>query len=131
MRSILPILNLQCQHIEVLKLEEKLDEVSENFEDEKEKCEIAKTKRNRVQTNVDELKTSKEQCFSVATHYCGKLKNMFASIGAFSNAENFVCGDAEGATKWIEGEIEAFDEVLTSRGDFLRLRGSPRGSIVA
>jgi hypothetical protein len=34
---------------EVLKLEEKLDEVSENFEVEKEKREIAETERDRVQ----------------------------------------------------------------------------------
>jgi chromosome segregation ATPase len=48
---------------EVLKLEEKLDEVSENFKVEKEKCEISETERDRVQRNVDELRTWKEQCF--------------------------------------------------------------------
>ncbi|KAL5649481.1 hypothetical protein ACJX0J_040290, partial [Zea mays] len=62
---------------------EKLDEVSKNFEVEKEKREIAETERS-----------------------------MFANIGAFSNNENFVCGDAEGDIKWTEGEIEAFDEVV-------------------
>jgi predicted RNase H-like nuclease (RuvC/YqgF family) len=68
---------------EVLKLEEKLDEVSKNFEVEKEKREIAKTERGRVQRNVDELQTSKEQCFSIAAHCYGRLKNMFASNGLF------------------------------------------------
>jgi hypothetical protein len=33
---------------EVLRLEEKLDEISENFEVEKEKCEIAETEHSRV-----------------------------------------------------------------------------------
>jgi hypothetical protein len=87
--------------------------VSENFEVEKDKHEIAETKRNRVQRNIDELQTSKEQCFFVAAQYCGKLQNMFTSFGAFSNAKNFVRGDAEEVVKWIEGEIEAFDKVLT------------------
>jgi hypothetical protein len=39
----------------VLKLEEKLDEVSKNFEVEKEKREIAETERVRVHSNIDEL----------------------------------------------------------------------------
>jgi hypothetical protein len=38
---------------------------------------------------------------------------MFVNIGAFSSEEEFVRGDATGAVKWIEGEVEAFDEVLT------------------
>jgi hypothetical protein len=37
---------------EVLRLEKKLDEVNENFEVEKEKHEIAKSERNRVQWNI-------------------------------------------------------------------------------
>jgi predicted nuclease with TOPRIM domain len=45
---------------EVLRLEEKLDEVSKHFEVEKEKRKIAETERNRVQRNVDELRASKE-----------------------------------------------------------------------
>jgi chromosome segregation ATPase len=39
----------------VLKLEDNLDEMSENFEVEKEKREIVETECNRVQRNVDEL----------------------------------------------------------------------------
>jgi hypothetical protein len=51
--------------------------------------------------------------------------------GAFSNEQNFIPDDAEGAIRLIEGEIEAFDEVLTDRGDFLRLCGCLRGYIIA
>jgi hypothetical protein len=40
---------------EVLRLEEKLDEVSKRFECEKAKREIAEAERNRVQKNVEEL----------------------------------------------------------------------------
>jgi hypothetical protein len=53
---------------------------------------------------------------------------MFANVRAFSNEQNFIRGDAEGAIRWIEGEIEAFDEVLTSRGDFCTCVGA-RGSV--
>jgi hypothetical protein len=45
------------------------------------------------------------------------------------NNENFICGDPEGAVKWIEGEIEAFDEVLTGRGDFCACVGA-RGAVL-
>jgi hypothetical protein len=48
-----------------------------------------------------------------------KLKNAFAKVGTFSTEQNFIRGDPEGVVKWIEGEIEAFDEVLNGRGDFL------------
>jgi hypothetical protein len=68
--------------------------------------------------NVDELWKSKEQCFSVVAQLFEKLKSVFASIGAFSSDEKFVRGDAEGAIKCIEGELEAFDEVPTCRGEF-------------
>jgi hypothetical protein len=44
---------------EVLRLEKKLDEMSENFEVEKEKREISETERNRVQRNIEELRQSK------------------------------------------------------------------------
>lgn len=52
------------------------------------------------------------------SQWCEKLKNMFVMIGVFSSKKEFMCGNASGAMKWIEGEIEAFDEVLTVYGDF-------------
>jgi hypothetical protein len=51
---------------ETMKLKEKIDEVNENFEVEKAKREIAEVERDRVKKNVDELRETKEQCFSVA-----------------------------------------------------------------
>jgi hypothetical protein len=38
--------------------------------------------------------------------------NAFTKVGAFSAERNFVRGDPKGVIKWIEGEIEAFNEVL-------------------
>jgi hypothetical protein len=51
----------------MLKLQGKFNEANENFEVEKAKREIAEAERNLVQKNVDELRESKEQCFSVVT----------------------------------------------------------------
>jgi hypothetical protein len=118
------VAQVESNKSKVLKLKEKFDEVNENFEVEKVKHEIAKVERNRVHKDVEELRASKEQCFSVAAHCCKKRKSMFASVGAFSNDENFIRGDAKGAIRWIEGEIEAFDEVLIGKGDFCACVGA-------
>jgi hypothetical protein len=113
---------------EVLRLKKKFDEVNENFEVEKEKREMSETKRNRVQKNIEELCQAKEECFFVAMQCSNKLKSTFAKVGAFSIEQNFIRGDPEGVIKWIEGEVEAFDEVLTCRGDFCACVGA-RGAV--
>jgi hypothetical protein len=43
---------------------------------------------------VEELRESKEESFLNAYKCCEKLKNMFTNIGAFSNEQKFVRGDA-------------------------------------
>jgi hypothetical protein len=74
-----------------------------------------------VQKNIEELCQTKEECFSVAMQCSIKFKNTFAKVGVFSTDQNFIRGDPEGVIKWIECEVEAFHEVLTSRGYFLPL----------
>ena len=103
---------------EVAELEKKLDEVTENFNVEQSKREMSNTEWFRVQKNVKELRQVKEECYSTAILCSDKLKNAFTSVGAFLAERNFICGDPEGVIKWIEGEIEAFDEVITGRGVF-------------
>jgi hypothetical protein len=49
---------------------------------------------------------------------CNKLKSSFAKVGAFSTKHNFIHGDPNGVIRWISGEAEAFDEILSDRGDF-------------
>jgi hypothetical protein len=49
---------------------------------------------------------------------------MFTNNGAFCSEEEFIRGDAVGAIKWFEGEVEALDEVLTSRGNFYACVGT-------
>jgi hypothetical protein len=38
-------------------------------------------------------------------------------VGAYSSEENFILGDPEGIIEWISGEAEAFEEILSDRGN--------------
>ena len=100
---------------EVAGLEKKLDEVTENFNVEKSKHEISDTERSRVQKNVEELRQVKKECYNIAKKCSNELKNSFISVGVFSAERNFIRGDNEGVIKWIEGEVEAFNKVLSGR----------------
>jgi DNA repair exonuclease SbcCD ATPase subunit len=104
---------------EVAGLEKKLDEATENFNVEQSKHEISDTKRSMVQKNVEELRQAKEECYVVVMQCSEKLKIAFTSVGAFLAERNFIRGDPEGVIKWIEGEIEVFDKVLTGRVIFV------------
>jgi hypothetical protein len=55
------------------------------------------------------------------------VKNMntsFANVGAYSNEDNFIRGDPEGVIEWISGEAEAFEEILSDRGDVCAFSGA-------
>ena len=109
---------------EVAELEKKLDEVTENFNMEQSKCETSDTERMRVQKNVEELRQVKKECYNITKKCSIELKNSFISAGMFSAERNFIRGDPEGVLKWIEGEVKAFDEVLSGRGVLCMCRRS-------
>jgi hypothetical protein len=46
-----------------------------------------------------------------------KIKTSFANVGAYSNEDNFIRGDPQGVIEWISSEAEAFEEILSDRGD--------------
>jgi hypothetical protein len=46
-----------------------------------------------------------------------KIKTSFAYVGAYSSEDNFIRGDPEGPIDWISNEAEAFEEILSDRGD--------------
>jgi hypothetical protein len=54
---------------------------------------------------------------------CEKIKTSFANVGAYSNEDNFIRGDPEGVIKWISSEVEAFEEILSDRGDVCAFSG--------
>jgi hypothetical protein len=53
-----------------------------------------------------------------------KLKDNFGRVGAFSSEQKFIRGDPDGVIEWIIGEVEAFDKILSDRGDFCAFAGA-------
>jgi hypothetical protein len=96
----------------------KLVETSEIFEVAKAKHEIREIERLRVQNNVEELRDSKERCYKISLECAKTLKNSFIKVGAYSSKQKFIRGDPDGVVQWISEEVEAFDEILSDRGDF-------------
>jgi hypothetical protein len=64
----------------------------------------------------------------VAIECAKNLKNSFAKVGVFSSEQNFICGDPDGVIQSINGEAEAFEEILSDRGDFCAFDGA-RGAV--
>jgi hypothetical protein len=56
--------------------------------------------------------------------YAKKLKDSFAKVGVYSREHKFIRGDPKGVIQWIGEEAEAFDEILTDRGDFCAFSGA-------
>jgi hypothetical protein len=80
--------------------------------------------RSRVQKNVEELRDSKERCYETSIECAKKLKDSFATVEAYSSEQKFIRGDPEGVVQWISEETEAFDEILSDRGDFCAFTGA-------
>jgi hypothetical protein len=53
-----------------------------------------------------------------------KIKTSFANVGAYSSEENFIQGNPEGPIKWISSEADAFEEILSDRGDVCAFSGA-------
>jgi hypothetical protein len=53
-----------------------------------------------------------------------KIKTSFANVGAYSSKDNFIRGDPEGVIEWISSEAEAFEEILSDRGDVCAFSGA-------
>jgi hypothetical protein len=97
----------------------------------KEKCALAEANReiseywkNHLEKTVEELRASKERCFKKSLGCVEKIKASFANVGAYSNEDNFIRGDPEGVIEWLSGEAEAFEEILSDRGDVCAFSGA-------
>jgi hypothetical protein len=53
-----------------------------------------------------------------------KIKTSFANVGAYSSEDNFIRGDPKGVIEWISSEAEAFEEILSDRGDVCAFSGA-------
>jgi hypothetical protein len=109
---------------EVKDLRKKLAKANENFEFAKAKQEISEWTSARLEKNVKELRESKERCYEKSLDCAKKLKDSFAKMGAYSSEQRFIRGDPEGVIEWIGEEGEAFEEILSNRGDFCAFAGA-------
>jgi hypothetical protein len=108
-----------------------IEDLQKQLVEAKLKCAIAEADRdasdywkNYWEKTVVELRSSKERCYEKSVACVQKIKTSFANIGAYSNEDNFVLGDLEGPIDWINGEAEAFEEVLSGRGDVCVFSGA-------
>jgi hypothetical protein len=101
-----------------------IEDLRKQLAEAKEKCALAETNReiseywkNHLEKTIEELRASKERSFEKSLGCVKKIKTSFANMGAYSTEENFIRGDPEGVIEWISGEAEAFEEILSDRGD--------------
>jgi hypothetical protein len=107
-----------------------IEDLRKQLTETKLKCAVAKADRdaseywkNYFEKTVVELRASKERCFEKSLECVKKIKTSFANVGAYSSEENFIRGDPEGVIEWINGEAEAFEEILSDRGDVCAFSG--------
>jgi hypothetical protein len=108
-----------------------IEDLRKQLSEAKEKCAVAEANRdaseywkNYLEKTVEELLASKERCFEKSLGCVKKIKTSFANVGAYSNEDNFIRGDPEGVIEWISGEAEAFEEILSDRGDVCAFSGA-------
>jgi hypothetical protein len=108
-----------------------IENLQKQLAEAKLKCAIAEADRdaseywkNYFEKTVAELHSSKERCFEKSVECVKKIKTSFANVGAYSSEDNFIRGDPEGVIEWISSEAEAFEEILSDRGDVCAFSGA-------
>jgi hypothetical protein len=104
-------------------LKKKVDEATENFNVEVVKHEICEIERSRAQKNVDELRAAKGKCYQISME-CARNLKISSKVGAYSSQQKFIRGNPDEVIQWINNEVEAFEEVLSDRGDFCAFVGT-------
>jgi hypothetical protein len=108
-----------------------IENLQKQLAEAKWKCAIAEADRdaseywkNYFEKTVAELCSSKERCFEKSVECVKKIKTSFANVGTYSSEDNFIRGDPEGVIEWISSEAEAFEEILSDRGDVCAFSGA-------
>jgi hypothetical protein len=108
-----------------------IENLQKQLAEAKLKCAVAEADRdaseywkNYFEKTVAELHSSKERCFEKSVECVKKIKTSFANVGAYSSEDNFIRGDPEGVIEWISSEAEAFEEILSDRGDVCVFSGA-------
>jgi hypothetical protein len=107
-----------------------IEDLRKQLAEAKLKCVVVEAERdasdywkNYWEKIVAELRSSKERCFEKSVEYVKKIKTSFTNVGAYSSEDNFIRGDPEGPIEWISSEAEAFEEILSDRGDVCAFSG--------
>jgi chromosome segregation ATPase len=114
----------ETHEADMQELKKKVAKATENFNVEVARHEIGEIERSRTQKNVDELRAAKEKCYEIAMECAKNLKNNFSKVGAFSSEQKFIRGKPDEVIQWINGKVEAFEEILSDRGDFCAFAGA-------
>jgi hypothetical protein len=114
----------EAHKTEVEDLRKQLAEANENCAVAKASQEISEWWKTKLEKNIEELHEFKERCFEKSLDCMKKLKTSFSKAGAYSSEENFIRGDPEGIIKWISGEAEAFEEILSDPKDICAFSGA-------
>jgi Ribonuclease G/E len=108
-----------------------IEDLRKQLAEAKLKCAVAEADRdvseywkNYLEKTVAELRASKERCFEKSVECVKKIKTSLANVGAYSSEDNFIRGDPVGVIEWISGEAEAFEEILSDRGDVCAFSGA-------
>jgi hypothetical protein len=115
---------VEAHKAEVEDLRKKLAEANENCAVAKASQEISEWWKTKLEKNIEELREFNERCFEKFLDCMKKLKSSFSKVCAYSSKENFIQGDPEGVIQWISGEAEAFEEILSDRGDICAFSGA-------
>ena len=113
----------EAHEADIQELKRKVAKATENFNVEVVKHEIYEIERSSAQKNVDELHAAKEKCYEIAMQCAKNLKNRFSNVGAFSFEQKFIRGNPDEVIQWINGEVEAFEEILSDREDLCGFAG--------
>ena len=114
----------EAQKREIEDLRKQLARAKEERALEETNRELSDFMVNKLESRVKELRTSQRKCYVKSIECVNKIKNSFASVGAFSSEENFSRGNPEDPLEWISHEAEAFEEILNSRGDICAFSGA-------
>jgi hypothetical protein len=109
---------------ELLKKSEKSEQEKKNLETSL-KTEIEKN--SNLQKSLKELQ---EKCLNFGSRCVQRLKDVFHSIGASSDTFTPSAENLPSTLEYIEGEVDALDEVIAEHADFCALLAS-RGTTTA
>jgi hypothetical protein len=107
------------------RLNNELLKKSEKSEQEKKNLETSlKTKIEKNSNLQKSLKELQEKCLNFGSRCVQRLKNVFHSIGASSDKFTPSTENLPSTLEYIEGEVDALDEVIAGHADFCALLAS-------